>query len=179
MNDIMGLHWSVISMPVKIRFGVFELDRDAMELRKHGIRMRLQDQPFQVLAHLLDRPGQIVTREELKERIWAKDTFVDFDHSLNKAVNRLREALNDDAGQPRYIETVPRRGYRFVAPVTGLGPDDERAPVAFPVAVEEPNEDETKKTGSQNVRLRTMARSCRHGRFRRFGVSRLDLAQES
>src|SRR5205085_8119581 len=96
--------------------------RDAMELRKHGIRLRLQDQPFQVLASLLDRPGQVVTREELKERIWAKDTFVDFDQSLNKAVNRLREALNDDAGQPRYIETVPRRGYRFIAPVAGTVP---------------------------------------------------------
>src|SRR6266849_9130838 len=105
-----------------------------MELRKHGIRVRLQEQPFQVLAQLSERPGQIVTREELKERIWAKDTFVDFDQSLNKAVNRLREALNDDAGQPRYIETVPRRGYRFVAPVTGgLGPDDVRAPVVAPV----------------------------------------------
>ena len=103
-------------MPGMIRFGVFELDRDAMELRKHGIRVRLQDQPFQVLAQLLERPGQIVTREELKERIWAKDTFVDFDHSLNKAVNRLREALNDDAGQPRYIETVPRRGIGLLHP---------------------------------------------------------------
>src|SRR5437868_2600022 len=145
MNDIMGLRWSVISMPLKIRFGVFELDRDAMELRKHGIRVRLQDQPFQVLAHLLDRPGQIVTREKLKERIWAKDTFVDFDQSLNKAVNRLSQALNDDAGQPRYIETVPRRGYRFVAPVTGgRDPDDERAPVP-PVVAEEPNKQATKK----------------------------------
>src|SRR5437899_12384463 len=120
-------------MPGKIRFGVFELDRDAMELRKHGIRVRLQDQPFQVLAQLSERPGQIVTREELKERIWAKDTFVDFDHSLNKAVNRLREALNDDAGQPRYIESVPRRGYRFVAPVNGPGRVDER-PLAVPPA---------------------------------------------
>src|SRR5437588_5898854 len=126
-------------MPGEIRFGVFELDRDAMELRKHGIRVRLQDQPFQVLAHLLERPGQIVMREELKERIWAKDTFVDFDQSLNKAVNRLREALSDDAGQPRYIETVPRRGYRFVAPVTGPGPDDERVPVVPPVVAEERN----------------------------------------
>src|SRR4026207_1964808 len=141
-------------MPGTIRFGVFELDRDAMELRKHGIRVRLQDQPFQVLAHLLERPGQIVTREELKERIWAKDTFVDFDHSLNKAVNRLRETLNDDAGQPRYIETDPRRGYRFVAPVTVLGQEDERAPMASPVAVEEPKKEATKKTGAQTVRLR-------------------------
>ena len=122
-------------MPGKIRFGVFELDVDATELRKHGSRVRLQEQPFQVLAYLLERPGQVVTREELKKRIWAGDTFVDFDQSLNKAVNRLREALNDSAGQPRYVETVPRRGYRFVAPVTGLGGDNGSAP---PVTVEEP-----------------------------------------
>src|SRR5713226_3895716 len=143
-------------MPGKIRFGVFELDRDAMELRKHGIRVRLQEQPFQVLAQLSERPGQIVTREELKERIWAKDTFVDFDQSLNKAVNRLREALNDDAGQPRYIETVPRRGYRFVAPVTELGRDDEQAPAVREVAAEESSKQATKKTGFQTVRRRTM-----------------------
>ncbi len=90
-----------------------------MELRKHGVTIRLQEQPLRVLATLLERPGAIVNREELQERIWGKDTFVDFEQSLNKAVNRLREALNDEAGQPRYVETVPRRGYRFIAPVTG------------------------------------------------------------
>src|SRR5947209_8098918 len=142
-------------MPGNIRFGIFELDRDAMELRKHGIRLRLKDQPFQVLASLLDRPGQVVTREELKERIWAKDTFVDFDQSLNKAVNRLREALNDDAGQPRYIETVPRRGYRFVAPVTEIAPEAEPTPPP-PVAVEEPRSSETKKPDSLSGRPRTL-----------------------
>src|ERR1700722_12857393 len=104
----------------KLQFGVYELDRDAMELRKHGVTIRLQEQPLRVLATLLERPGEIVTREELQERIWGKDTFVDFEQSLNKAVNRLREALNDEAGQPKYVETVPRRGYRFIAPVTGL-----------------------------------------------------------
>ena len=106
-------------MDGKIRFGVYELDRDAMELRKHGVLIRLQEQPFQVLAILARRPGEIITREELQEQIWGKDTFVDFDQSLNKAVNRIREALNDDAGRPQYVETVPRRGYRFVAPVNG------------------------------------------------------------
>src|SRR5882724_92987 len=106
-------------MPDKIRFGVYELDRDAMELRKHGVLIRLQEQPFRVLAILSGRPGEIITREELQEQIWGKDTFVDFDQSLNKAVNRVREALNDDAGTPQYVETVPRRGYRFVAPVIG------------------------------------------------------------
>jgi eukaryotic-like serine/threonine-protein kinase len=105
-------------MPGKIHFGVYELDLDAMELRKHGALIRLQDQPLQVLAALVQRPGEIVTRDQLQERIWGKDTFVDFDQSLNKAVNRLREALNDDPGRPQYVETVPRRGYRFVAPIT-------------------------------------------------------------
>ncbi|MGC2659439.1 MAG: helix-turn-helix domain-containing protein [Bryobacteraceae bacterium] len=79
--------------------------------------IRLQEQPFRILAALVDRPGEVVSREDLKARIWANDTFVDFDRSLNKAVNRLREVLNDDASHPRYIETVPRRGYRFVAHV--------------------------------------------------------------
>jgi Tol biopolymer transport system component/DNA-binding winged helix-turn-helix (wHTH) protein len=103
-------------MSGKIRFGVYELDRDAVELRKHGVPIRLQDQPFRVLALLAERPGEVITREELQEQIWGK-TFVDFDQSLNKAVNRVREALNDNAGSPQYIETVPRRGYRFIAPV--------------------------------------------------------------
>lgn len=103
----------------KIHFGVYELDRDAMELRKHGVPIRLQDQPLRVLTILTHRPGEIVTREELQDQIWGKDTFVDFDQSLNKAVNRIREVLSDNAATPSYIETVPRRGYRFVAPVTG------------------------------------------------------------
>src|SRR4051794_27829094 len=107
----------------KLQFGVYELDRDAMELRKHGVPIRLQEQPLRVLAALVERPGEIVTREELQERVWGKDTFVDFEQSLNKAVNRLREALNDEAGQPRYVETVPRRGYRFIAPVAAPTPN--------------------------------------------------------
>ena len=107
-------------MSGRIRFGVYELDRDTMELRKHGVPIRLQEQPFQVLTALLEKPGEIVTRDELQKRIWGTDTFVDFEQSLNKAVNRLREALNDDPAQPRYVETVPRRGYRFIAPVTGI-----------------------------------------------------------
>src|ERR1700678_152554 len=99
-----------------IRFGGYELDRDAMELRKDGAPIRLQEEPFRVLALLAERPGKIVTREELREQIWG-DTFVDFDQSLNKAINRVREALNDNAATPEYVETVPRRGYRFIAPV--------------------------------------------------------------
>ncbi len=118
-------------MPGILRFGVFELDRDAMELRRNGVPIRLQEQPLRVLAALVERPGEIVTRDELQERIWGKETFVDFEQSLNKAVNRVREALNDEAGQPKYVETVPRRGYRFIAPVTGL-------PMEQPPALQSP-----------------------------------------
>ncbi len=100
-----------------MRFGVFELDLAAGELRKNGAKLRLQEQPFQVLALLLERPGDVVTREELRQKLWPADTFVDFDHSLNTAVNKLRETLGDSASSPRYIETMARRGYRFVAPV--------------------------------------------------------------
>jgi TolB-like protein/DNA-binding winged helix-turn-helix (wHTH) protein len=99
------------------RFGLFELDFRSGELLKQGRRIRLQDQPLQILALLLEHPGEVVTRAELKRRLWPSDTFVDFDHSLNAAVKRLRETLGDDADYPLYIETLPRHGYRFVAPV--------------------------------------------------------------
>jgi TolB-like protein/DNA-binding winged helix-turn-helix (wHTH) protein len=105
-----------------IRFSAFEADLRAGELRKHGVRLKLQDQPFRLLGILLERPGELVTREELQGRIWPSDTFVDFDRGLNNAVKRLREALADSAEQPRYIETLPKRGYRFIAdiqPVNG------------------------------------------------------------
>jgi len=104
--------------PVRLRFGVFEVDLRAGELRKQGVRLRLQEQPFQVLAILLERPGDTVTREELINRLWTADTFVDFDHGVNKAVSRIREALGDSATSPRFVETVARRGYRFLADVT-------------------------------------------------------------
>ncbi len=110
----MGSH--VVSGRV-VRFGVFEADLKACELRKHGFRLKLAEQPFQVLAMLLERPGETVTREELRDRLWHSDTFVDFDHGLNNAVMRVREALLDSSDHPRYVETIPRRGYRFVAPV--------------------------------------------------------------
>jgi cholera toxin transcriptional activator len=100
-----------------MRFGVFEVDLTEGELRKSGMKLRLQGQPFQVLAVLLERPGELVTREELKQRLWPSDTFVDFDHSLNTAINKVREALGDSASTPRYIETLARRGYRFIAPL--------------------------------------------------------------
>lgn len=102
-----------------VRFGVFELDLRAGELRKHGVRTRLQDQPLLILQALLEHPGEVVTREELRSRIWPADTFVDFDHGLYSAMKRLRDALGDSADNPRFIETLSRRGYRFIAPVDG------------------------------------------------------------
>jgi TolB-like protein/DNA-binding winged helix-turn-helix (wHTH) protein/Flp pilus assembly protein TadD len=100
-----------------LRFGVFELDLRDGELRKHGLRVRLQEQPLQVLAILLEHRGEVVTREELQKKLWSADTFVDFDHGLNKAINKIREALGDSATSPRFVETVARRGYRFLAEV--------------------------------------------------------------
>src|SRR5947207_7295919 len=100
-----------------LRFSVFEVDLAAGELRKNGIKIRLQEQPFQILAFLLGRPGELVTRQDLRDKLWSNDTFVDFDHSLNTAINKLREALGDSASSPRFVETVARRGYRFLASV--------------------------------------------------------------
>jgi len=104
--------------PVRIlRFGIFELDSRVGELRKHGVRVHLQDQPFQILLLLLNRPGALVTREEIRQKLWSADTFVDFDRNLNKAINKVRLALGDSAEIPRFVETLHRRGYRFIAPV--------------------------------------------------------------
>jgi DNA-binding winged helix-turn-helix (wHTH) protein/tetratricopeptide (TPR) repeat protein len=104
--------------PETLRFGVYEADLRAAELRKHGVRIKLQEQPFQILALLLKRPGELVTREELRQELWPAHTFVDFDRGLNKAMTKLRSALGDSAESPRYVETLHRRGYRFLAPVT-------------------------------------------------------------
>jgi len=101
----------------RLRFGVFELDLRAGELRKHGLRVRLQEQPIQLLAMLLEHPGEVVTREELQKKLWPADTFVDFNHGLNKAISKIRESLSDPAESPRFVETVARRGYRFLAEV--------------------------------------------------------------
>lgn len=105
------------SVPRIVRFGVFDVDARSGELRKAGRRVALQDQPFRVLGALLERPGELVTREELRRRLWPDDTFVDFEHGLNAAIKRLRDALGDAAENPRFIETLPRRGYRFIAPL--------------------------------------------------------------
>lgn len=117
---------------VVVRFGIFEVDLRSGELRKRGMLVRLPAQPFQVLAILLERPGELITREDLRARLWPADTFVDFDRGLNKAVNRLREALGDAADSPRFIETLPKRGYRFIAPVERDSRDAPPAAASVP-----------------------------------------------
>jgi Tol biopolymer transport system component/DNA-binding winged helix-turn-helix (wHTH) protein len=121
------------------RFGVFELDLRAGELRRSGLKVKLQEQPFQVLALLLERPGEIVTRDDLRNRLWPADTFVDFDHSLNAAIKRLRDALGDSAENPTFVETVARRGYRFLAPVSTTMANGNGSP-AQPAVAETPTE---------------------------------------
>lgn len=125
--------------PKKFRFSVFEADARTGELRKHGIRLRLPDQPFTVLIALLERPGELITREELVKRLWPQGTFVDYDHSLNTAVNRLREVIGDSAETPKFIETLPRRGYRFIgtveliaAPAVSVAASSEKTPTSTP-----------------------------------------------
>src|SRR6266849_4055737 len=105
------------SCPHTRRFGVFDVDLRAAELRKRGVRIKLQEQPFRILSLLLEYPGEVVTREELRHKLWPAQTFVDFDRSLNKAMTKLRSALADSAESPRYVETIPRHGYRFLATV--------------------------------------------------------------
>jgi cholera toxin transcriptional activator len=105
----------------RYRFGVFEADTAVGELRRQGVRIKLNAQPFQVLALLLERPGELLTREEISRELWPDGTFVDYEHGVNSAVNRIREALGDTAGNPRFVETLARRGYRFVAPVERIG----------------------------------------------------------
>jgi TolB-like protein/DNA-binding winged helix-turn-helix (wHTH) protein/Tfp pilus assembly protein PilF len=116
------------SLTARVRFGVFDLDLHTGELRRQGLRVKLHQQPFQVLAILLENPGQLVTREQLRQRLWPEDTFVDFDVGLNSAVSRLREALGDSAEAPRYIETLPRRGYRFIGALQTVAPSPTGAP---------------------------------------------------
>lgn len=115
----------------KRRFGVFEFDPAREELRKQGLRIKLQGQPLRLLAILLERPGEVVTREELQTRLWDQDVFVDFDHSLNKAVSKIREALGDSAESPRFVETLSRRGYRFIAPVQEIEETDPHAALSM------------------------------------------------
>jgi DNA-binding winged helix-turn-helix (wHTH) protein len=109
---------STVESPSRVLFGLFEADLQTGELWKAGKRIKIQSQPFKVLSVLLEHPGEIVTREDLQLRVWGKDTIVDFEHSLGTAINKIREALSDSADNPRFVETLARRGYRFIAPVT-------------------------------------------------------------
>ncbi len=118
-----------------VSFGKFEVNLVARELRKNGAKIHLQDQPFQVLALLLENPGQAVAREELRKRLWSTDTFVDFDNGLNTAINKIREALGDSAENPRFVETLPRRGYRFIAPVQNPPVKDTHPRLVLPGSV--------------------------------------------
>jgi cholera toxin transcriptional activator len=123
----------------RYRFGIFEADVSMGELRRRGVRVKLNAQPFQVLCLLLDRPGELLTREEISRELWPDGTFVDYDHGVNSAVNRIREALGDTASNPRFLETLAKRGYRFVAPVEVIPAREEApAPSSAPVAAEEP-----------------------------------------
>jgi DNA-binding winged helix-turn-helix (wHTH) protein len=109
----------------RYRFGAFEADASTGELRRQGIRIKLHAQPFQVLVMLLERPGEVLSREEISRALWSDGTFVDYDHGVNSAVNRIREALGDAANSPRFVETLARRGYRFVAPVEAIAEADQ------------------------------------------------------
>src|SRR5215468_12514309 len=113
----LGMSESTQSVSSVIRFGPFDADLQTQELRKHGVRLRLPGQSFQILKMLLQRPGVLVAREELRKALWPSDTFVDFEHGLNGAVKRLRETLGDDADNPQFVETLPRRGYRFIGSI--------------------------------------------------------------
>src|SRR5579863_1103101 len=117
----------------RLCFSVFEIDLNAGELRKHGMKIRIQEQPFRLLATLIEHAGEVVSRQDLQKKLWNENTFVDFDHGLNKAINKIREALGDSAESPRFVETVPRRGYRFIADVAVVdlesAPSDISAPL--------------------------------------------------
>jgi DNA-binding winged helix-turn-helix (wHTH) protein len=115
-----------------LRFDAYSLNLRAGELLRNGRKIRLQEQPFQILAMLLERPGEVITREELRQRLWPEGTFVDFEHSLNTAIKKLRQALHDEADKPRFVETLPRRGYRFIGPLVETSPLPPYAPSGPP-----------------------------------------------
>ena len=141
-----------------LRFGVFEVDLASGELRKQGVRIKLQEQPFQALLALIERPGEVVTREELQRRLWPVDTAGDFERGLNKAIARAREALGDDADNPTFIETLPQRGYRFLLPVESSKVDTGKmeqatSPAAPPIS--NPSSDTKGKYAIQGLRALT------------------------
>ena len=132
------------------RFGVFEVDAATGELRKRGLRIRLQEQPAQFLLMLLDRAGEVVRREEIRRKLWPPDTFVDFDQGLGASLRKLRQALGDDAGTPRYIETIPKQGFRFVAPVKRISELPEAATAALHIPTRESPAQEVNREPAQN-----------------------------
>jgi DNA-binding winged helix-turn-helix (wHTH) protein len=161
----------------RYRFGVFEADAATGELRRQGIRIKLNAQPFQVLLMLLERPGQLLTREEISRELWPDGTFVDYEHGVNSAVNRIREALGDTAGNPRFVETLARRGYRFVAPVERivLGEDSSLPAAAPSVAAEQaatPAEPEKKQAWTGRSTLQPAGRPALRFLDARVGESR-------
>ena len=135
------------------RFAAFEADLEAGELRKHGLKIKLQQQPFQILALLLERPGRVVDREELQKLLWPNDTIVEFEHGINAAINRLREALSDSADEPRYVETLPRRGYRFLGQVDWV---DRPTPRVGPSVPARPEEEGADLVGQMVSRFRVL-----------------------
>ena len=138
-----------VSNPRIVRFASFEVDLASEELRKNGLKIKLSGQPFQILAMLLERPGQVLTREELQKKLWPAGTFVDFDHSLNTAINKIRETLGDSAENPHFIETLARRGYRFIAPVDRLG---KTTPATEPSSEQGTQEEQIKLTSGPGAR---------------------------
>lgn len=148
-------------MASKYKFGDFEADLKAAELRKEGTRLRLQLQPFQLLVALMEKPREVVTRDELRQRLWPQDTFVDFDHGLNTAIAKLRDVLGDSAANPRYIETIAKRGYRFLGDVTAVQDSPQISPVTAPSmqasAAQEPVSPQT----AENVGASELPRASR------------------
>jgi len=164
-----------------VAFGGFEVNVLTGELRKHGVRLALQEQPLRILAALLERPGEIVTREALCRRLWPLGTFVDFEHSLNAAVRRLRVTLGDQAGTPRFVETVPRRGYRFLAAGSGSKPATARARLAvLPFLCLAPESHDAFSEGLTEETTTQVARICPQvGVIARTSVMRLAGARQS
>ena len=146
--------------PKVVRFGQFDVDLQAGELRKTGLRVKLQQQPFQVLVVLLERPGEVVTREELRQRLWPADTFVDFDLSLNSALKKLRYALGDVADSPTFIETIPRRGYRFIAAVKLVTADSANNSGLFQLTTRTEEETTHRASAPDAGSARGLQRSC-------------------
>jgi DNA-binding winged helix-turn-helix (wHTH) protein len=143
-----------------VRFGLFEVDLRSGELHKDGVKIKLQEQPFQILAMLLEHPGQVVTREALQQKLWSNDTFVDFDNSLNKAIKKIREALGDSADNPRFVETLARRGYRFIAPVEPADGRSAGEPLPPPASIT--GNYQTLTAENQSLRERGPLRAHRH-----------------